>query len=154
MGISNLATKENATNGKWFRFEAFGQKWPFELKILGADSDAVQKYHRQRLRSEIFGKMQSGKFAEITDAEYEEIDDLSDEAVLIRLTDIRGYQYDPKDKKQKEPIGYEPVKLFDKELKANRESFQYLLDQVPEVKDFVLEKSKARANFLSEKKNA
>jgi hypothetical protein len=152
MDISFLATKDNAEQGQWFQFEGYGKKWPFDLKILGADSDAVQKYNRQRLRSELFGKIQEGKFGEITDAEYEEIDGLSDEAVLVRLADIRGYQYAPDDKKQRIRIGYEPVTLFDRELKAEKKDFQYLIDQIPAVKDFVLEKSRLRENFLPERK--
>jgi hypothetical protein len=148
MDISNLATKDNAENGKWFQFEAFGRKFPFELKILGADSDTVQKYNRKRLRNELFGKIQAGKLAEITDADFEEIDNLSDESVLVRLAGIRGYQYAPEDKKHRNRVGYEPVALFDRELKADRESFQYLIDQVPAVRDFVLEKSRVRENFL------
>jgi hypothetical protein len=152
MDISNLATKDNAEQGQWFRFEAYGNKWPFELKILGADSDAVQKYNRKRMRSELFGKIQAGKFEELNDADYEEMDGLSDESALVRLVDIRGYRYDPKDTRKRHPIGYEPVTLFDRELKTAREDFQYLIDQIPAVKDFVLEKSRLRENFLSERK--
>jgi hypothetical protein len=152
--ISNLATKDNAENGTWFRFEAYGRKWPFDLKILGSDSDDVQKYNRKRLRNELFTKIQAGRFEDISDAEYEEFDGLSDEAVLVRLIDIRGYQYAPEDKKQRTLLGYEPVVLFDRELKAKKEDFQYLIDQMPAVKDFVLEKSRQRELFLFEKQNA
>jgi hypothetical protein len=152
MDISNLATRDNAEQGQWFQFEAYGRKFPFELKILGSDSDAVQKYNRKRLRSELFGKIQAGKFDEMTDADYEAFDDLSDESVLVRLVDIRGYQYAPDDKKHRVFVGYEPVVLFDRELKATRDDFQHLIDQVPAVKDFVLEKSRLRENFLSEPK--
>jgi hypothetical protein len=154
MDISNLATKDSAEQGQWFRFEAYGKKWPFDLKILGADSDDVQKYNRKRLRSELFGKIQSGKFEEISEADYEDIDDLSDESVLVRLADIRGYQYAPEDKKQRTRIGYEPVMLFDRELKAERKDFQYLIDQIPAVKDFVLKVSGERTNFLAEGKES
>jgi hypothetical protein len=152
MRIDHLATKDNAEQGQWFRFEAYGKKWPFDLKILGADSDAVQKYNRKRLRNELFGKIQSGKFEEISETDYEEIDDLSDESVLVRLADIRGYQYAPEDKKQRARVGYEPGVLFDRELKAERKDFQYLIDQIPAVKDFVLERSRLRENFLFERK--
>jgi hypothetical protein len=149
MTIDHLATKENSENGQWFRFSAFGKDWPFDLKILGADSDAVQKYNRQRLRSELYARIQAGKFDDMTDEDYEAFDDLSDESVLVRLVDIRGYQYAPDDKKQRVRTGYEPVVLFGRELKADRKDFQYLIDQIPAVKDFVLEKSRRRENFLS-----
>jgi hypothetical protein len=152
MDISNFATRDNSEQGQWFQVIVGKLKMPFELKIMGSDSDAVQKYNRKRLRSEIFGKIQAGKFDEITDTDYEAFDDLSDESVLVRLAGIRGYQYDPKDTRRRVPIGYEPVVLFDRELKADRESFQYLIDQIPAVKDFVLEKSRVRENFLSERK--
>jgi hypothetical protein len=152
MDIANFSTKNTADSGKWFQVELYGRKCPFDLKILGSDSDAVQKYNRKRLRNELFGKIQSGKFNEISDAEYEEIDGLSDESVIVRMVDIRGYQYAPEDNKQRTRLGYEPVVLFDRELKATPKDFQYLIDQIPAVKDFVLEKSRQRENFLLERK--
>jgi hypothetical protein len=152
MDIANLSTKNTADSGKWFQVELYGRKCPFDLKILGSDSDAVQKYNRKRLRNELFTKIQTGKFQEISEAEYEEIDSLSDEAVIVRLVDIRGYKYAPEDKKQRIPAGYEPVELFDRAIKAKKEDFQYLIDQIPAIKDFVLEKSRQRENFLLERK--
>ncbi|MDR0710418.1 MAG: hypothetical protein LBF77_10175 [Spirochaetaceae bacterium] len=152
MDISFLSTKDNAESGQWFQFEGYGKKWPFDLKILGGDSDAVQKYNRKRLRSELFGKIQSGKFEEMTDDDYEAVDDLSDEAILVRLVDIRGYKYAPEDKKHRVRIDYEPVVLFGRELKPKREDFRYLIEQMPAVKDFVLKVSGERTNFLSERK--
>jgi hypothetical protein len=158
MNISNFATRDNSEQGQWLQVIVNGIKMPFDLKILGTDSDAVQKYNRQRLRSGVFGKVQAGKFDEMTDEDYETLDDHSDEAVLVRLVDIRGYKYAPEDKKQRLPIGYEDVNLFDHTIKATgneketRENFKFLIYHIPAIKDFVLEKSRQRENFLLERK--
>jgi hypothetical protein len=152
MDISNLATKDNSENGVWVQVEAYGQKWPFELKILGIDSDAVQKYNRDKIRSEVFAKYSSGKITEMSDSDYREVENLSDGGVIVRIAGIRGYRYADEDKKRRSPIKDDKVTLFGREIGADTESLQFLIDHIPAVKDFVLEKSKGRENFLAERR--
>jgi hypothetical protein len=112
----------------------------------------VQKYNRDKMRSEIFGKVQNGKIAELSENEYREVETLSDEGVITRIVGIRGYRYDKEDKKQRNPIKDDKVILFGREIGTDKKSLQFLIDHIPAVKDFVMEKSKERENFLGERR--
>jgi hypothetical protein len=142
MDITNLVTQDNAETGVWARVELYGHKQDFELNIRGGDSDAVQKYTRERMKKM---RLNAGK----TTLDEEAIDDvfeLSDNGVLVRIAGIRGLQFD---KKHKEITGYEPVVLEGRELKDDKASYQFLIEKIPAVKDFVLKISGDRTNFLS-----
>jgi hypothetical protein len=142
MNIDSLVTQDNAETGVWARVELYGRKQDFELCILGGDSDAVQKHARVQMKKL---RLNTGK----TTLDEETIDDvleLSDNGVLVRIAGIRGLQFD---KKHKEILGYEPVILEDRELKNDRESYQFLVERIPAIKEFVLKISGDRTNFLS-----
>jgi hypothetical protein len=142
MDITSLATRENAEAGVWTRVELYGRKQDFELRILGGDSDAVQKHARAQMKKL---RLNAGK-PELDDEAIDNALELSDEGALVRIAGIRGLQFD---KKHKEPAGYEPVILEGTELKNDRESYRLLIERIPAIKDFVLKISGDRTNFLS-----
>jgi hypothetical protein len=147
MNISGLATQDKAESGEWFRVRIYNKDQDFELKILGSDSDAVQKYNREQIKR---ARKNTGK-PEFDDEAIDAVLGLSDESVLVRMAGIRGLQFD---KKHKEILGYEPVILEDKELKNDKESYRFLIEKIPAVKEFVLKISGERTNFLSENTNS
>jgi hypothetical protein len=147
MDLTEYATQENAEAGIWSRVELYGKKADFELRILGIDSDAVQKFNRAQMKKI---RLNTGK-AELDDETLDSVLESNDKGVIIRIAGIRGLQFD---KKHKEILGYEPVTLEGKELKDDKQSYQFLIEKIPAVKDFVLKVSGDRVNFTQGKKNA
>jgi hypothetical protein len=145
MDISGLVTQDKAESGEWFRVNIYNQNQDFELKILGIDSDAVQKFNRKQMKKV---RINAGK-AELSDEIIDDVMDSSDEWIIIRMAGIRGLQFN---KNHKEIIGYEPVILEGRELKSDKESYQFLIEKIPAIKNFVLKISEDRTNFLSGKK--
>jgi hypothetical protein len=153
MDISHLVTQDNADNGVWTMVELYGREQDFELRILGNDSDAVQKFNREQVR-----KMRSNTRKELSDEIIDSAFELSIEGVLVRISGIRGLKFD---EKHKEFLEYVPVviKYEDKEtgeekereLKNDKESYQFLIEKIPALKEFVLKISGDRTNFLSGK---
>jgi hypothetical protein len=147
MNISELATQDKAESGEWFRVRIYNKDQDFELKILGSDSDAVQKYNRVQMKKV---RLNSGK-SDIDDETIDAVLELNNEGVLVRMAGIRGLQFD---NKHKEIVGYEPVILEDRELKDDKESYRFLIEKIPAVKEFVLKISGERTNFLSGNPNS
>jgi hypothetical protein len=141
MDISELATQENAEAGVWTRVELYGRKQAFELNILGDDSDTVQKYIKAQMKKLRFN---NGKVA-LDDEIIDDVFEPRTEGVLVRIAGIRGLQLD---RKRREILGYEPVILEGRELKNDKESYQFLVERIPAIKEFVLKISGDRTNFL------
>jgi hypothetical protein len=89
--------------------------------------------------------------SDIDDETIDTVLELNNEGVLIRIAGIRGLQFD---KKHKEIIGHEPVILEGRELKDDKESYRFLIEKIPAIKEFVLKISGERTNFLSENPNS
>jgi hypothetical protein len=157
MDISHLVTQDNAEAGIWVEAELYGSKQGFELNILGNDSDSVQKYAREQMKK---ARRNAGK-KELDDETIGAVLGFENGAALACIAGIRGLQFD---EKHNEFLGYVPVviKYIDqeskeekeRELKNDKESYQFLIEKIPAVKDFVLKVSGDRSNFLSGKPNS
>ena len=139
--LSAFATKDNADEGVVIPVKIEGKKFPIALKIYGSDSDAVKDSERAKIRTIKFGK--DGK-ANIDEEVFEELLDSQDDAILIRIGGLWSYDW-----KKEEVDENDPVTLGDKTLGCNRESYKLLIEKLPVLKDWIMEKSNDRANFLS-----
>ena len=139
--LSAFATKDNADEGVVIPVKIDGMKLPIALKIYGDDSDVVKDYERAKIRKLKIGM--NGK----TDIDEEDIDELlesQDEAVLIRIGGLWSYDW------KKEAVDEsDPVKLGVHTLGCDKKSYKLLIANLPAIKDWVMEKSKDRTNFLS-----
>jgi hypothetical protein len=147
MDLTALMTQDNAEAGVWTRVELYGRKQDFELKILGNDSDEVQKYNRTQMKKM---RLNAGKKT-LDDDDIDNVFELNNDGVVVRIAGIRGLQFD---KKHKEIVGYEPVMLEGKELKNDKESYRLLVEKIPAIKEFVFKISGERTNFLSGNPNS
>ena len=142
--LSCFATKDNAEEGVIFPVKIKGTKFPIAIKIYGSDSDAVKFYERKLVKNlNLFG----GKDKDNSDELEEYLS--SDEGVVIRIGGLWSYNWDKQEIDEKDP-----VILFGKTLGCDKKSYEFLVDKIPAIKDFITEKSNDRSNFLSEgKKN-
>lgn len=137
--LSAFATKDNAEEGVILPVKIDGMKLPIALKIYGSDSDVVRQYEREKIRKLGIGK--NGK-NEIDEDEFEELLE-SDEGVIVRIGGIYAYDW-----KKKTTIE-EPTVLNGKTLGCDKKSYEYLIENLPALKDWVMERSNNRSNFLS-----
>ena len=139
--LSAFATKDNADDGVVIPVKIDGTKFPVALKIFGSDSDIVKDYERAKIRKLKIGM--KGK-TEIDEEDIDELLDSQDEAVLIRIGGIWSYDW------KKEAVDEsDPVRLGKTVLGCDKKSYKLLIEKLPAIKDFVMEKSNDRANFLS-----
>jgi hypothetical protein len=150
MELDNLVTQDLADNGVWSPVMLYGKPADFDLLILGEDSDIVQQYSRKSLKKikSFMGRTARSDKIELDDEAIDELADSSGEAVLIRIAGIRGWDVERKGSKEisRKP---EKVTLGGVELKNDRASYALLIKKIPAVKEFVLQVSGDRANFLS-----
>lgn len=138
--LSGFATKEKADEGIVIPVKLGGIKIPLAIKIYGSDSDIVKEFERAKVRKLNF--VRKGK--NTLDAEdVEELLENQDEAIIIRIGGIWTYDWD------EQKTTDEPIELFGKTLGCDKKSYEYLVDKMPAIKDWVLEKSNDRNNFLS-----
>lgn len=142
MDLINLATKTNADSGKWFRVELYGETTDLWVKILGADSDAVQKMQRNQFKKL---SANTGADKKMTDETIDELLDSDIDSVLCRLVAIAGNKDDAPDESEELTIG-------EKVLGNDRDSFEFLITEIPALKKFIVDKSNERKNFLSLKR--
>lgn len=144
--LSIFATKDNADEGVILPVKINGRKLPLALKLFGSDSDIVQDFERAKIRKIGLGK--KGK----TDVDEEDIEELLDsqsKSAVMRIGGIYSYDW-----KKSKVVDDDPVILDGKTLKNDKESYEYLLEKIPAIRDWVIENSNDRDNFLSEgKKN-
>lgn len=139
--LSVFATKDNADEGVVIPVKIDGQKIPLALKIYGSDSDVVKNYERAKLRKLKIGK--NGK-TDIDEEVFEELLDSQDDAVLIRIGGLWSYDW------KKDAVDEsDPVKMGETVLGCDRKSYKLLIEKLPALKDWVMEKSNDRNNFLS-----
>ena len=138
--LSGFATKEKADEGIVIPVKLGGIKIPLAIKIYGSDSDIVKEFERAKVRKLNF--VRKGK--NTLDAEdVEELLENQDEAIIIRIGGIWTYDWD------EQKTTDEPIELFGKTIGCDKKSYEYLVDKMPAIKDWVLEKSNDRNNFLS-----
>ena len=150
MELDNLVTQDTADEGVWTPVILYGRQADFDLKILGDDSDAVQRHGRRaakKLKSVMVKAYKNGE-AEFDDETVDDLADSNDEAVLVRIAGIRGWKVGRKGSREtgREP---EPVTLNGVELKCDENSYRLLIAKIPAVKEFVLKVARDRTNFLS-----
>jgi len=138
--LTAFATKDNADEGVVLPVRLNGTKIPLALRIYGSDSDVVIEYERSKIRKLGIGR--KGK-KDLDEDDIEELLENQDEAVIIRIGGIYSYDW------KKKEVNDDPVILFDQTLKCDKESYKYLVDKMPAIKDWVMEQSNDRANFLS-----
>ena len=139
--LSAFATKEKAEEGVILPVKIDGTKIPLALKIYGSDSDTVRDYETAKIRKLGLGK--NGK-KELDDDDIDELLENQDEAVVIRIGGIYSYDW-----KKKTTVENDPVILDGKTLGCNKESYEYLVNKMPALKDWVMQNSNDRTNFLS-----
>jgi hypothetical protein len=144
MDITQFTTKDKANEGVWVPITLYGKEADFDLLILGDDSDAVQKYERAASKklASLFTKAMNDK---------NQVDDVEDydDAVIVRINGIRGWNVKRKDGKEEERE-VEPVVLCGKILVSEPESYRFLIKKIPAIKDIVLKYARDRNNFLSQ----
>ena len=138
--LSAFATKDNADEGAVLPVRLNGTKIPLALRIFGSDSDTVIEYERAKIRKLGIGR--KGK-KDLDDDDIEELLENQDEAVVIRIGGIYAYDW-----KKKTTVD-EPVELFGKTLGCDKPSYEFLVEKMPAIKDWVMEQSNDRSNFLS-----
>ena len=144
--LSAFATKDNADEGVVIPVKLDGTKLPVALKIYGSDSDIVKQYELSKIRKLGLGK--KGK-KELDEDDIEELLENQDEAVIIRIGGIYSWNW-----KKECVVENDPVILDGKTLGNDTASYKLLCQKMPAIKDWVMEKSNDRTNFLSEgKKN-
>ena len=139
--LSGFATKDNADEGVVIPVKIDGTKFPIAIKVFGSDSDVVKDYERAKIRKLKIGM--KGK-TDIDEEDIEELLDSQDEAVLIRIGGLWSYDW-----KKEEVDESDPVKLGEITLGCDKKSYKLLIEKLPALKDWVMEKSNDRTNFLS-----
>lgn len=130
------ATKNKADDGVLFPVKIKGTKVPMAIRIYGSDSDVVKDYERQRIRKiGLKGK-------EIDEETIDELLETQDDGVIVRIAEIVSYDW------KKKSISNEELVLNGREITNDKASYEFLLENFPALKDFILDKSNGRDNFL------
>ncbi len=150
MDLTQFITKDNADEGVWTPVVLYGKPADFDLLILGDDADVVQQYNRRAMKKlkSVIGRAAKDNDTEFDDKTIDELSDSNDEAVLVHIAGIRGWNVIRKGSKEisRKP---ETVTLNGTELKNDTASFKLLIQKIPAVKEFVLKIARDRTNFLS-----
>lgn len=141
MDLSGFATKDTADEGVVLPVRIGGTKIPMAVKVYGSDSDAVREYERERIRRLRLGRR--GK-QDLTDDDIEELLDSQDEGVVVRIGGVWSYDW-----KKGCVVEDDPVELFGRRIGCDRQSYEFLVEKMPALKDWVMECSNDRGNFLS-----
>ena len=68
----------------------------------------------------------------------------SNESVVIRMGGVYSYDWD-----KGEVIENEPITLNNRTIKCDKASYNYLLDQIEDLSDWVMKKSNSKTDFLA-----
>ena len=138
--LSAFATKKMADEGVILPVKIDGIKFPMAMKIYGSDSDVVVQYERNKIRKLGLGK--KGK-SELDEDDIEELLE-DEEGTLCRIGGVYTYDW-----KKKTVVENEPVTLNGKTIDCDKKSYEYLIEEMPAIKNWIKEQSNDRANFLS-----
>lgn len=136
--LSGFANKQKSDEGVIFPVSLNGVKLPIAIKVYGSNSDVVKQYKTERLRK--IRLNQNG--IEIDDDIAELLD--SNESVVIRMGGVYSYDWD-----KGEVIENEPITLNNRTIKCDKASYNYLLDQIEDLSDWVMKKSNSKTDFLA-----
>ena len=134
--ISSLITQDNSDEGVWTQVEIYGNKQPFEVKILGADNDEVM-LHQKKVEKEA-SKALGEVFRQSGSNEIETAEDIRNKKIenaVVRMNGVRS-------------IDGSPLILQGVELKSDRDSYILLCRKIPAVIDFIVAKSNDRLLFM------
>lgn len=129
--LTNLISSEKSNDGVWAQAVVYGEKQPFEILIYGDDSRVVQKFNRNKLR-----KLNIGSGKKLSNEALDEILDSEEENVIVRIGGLRSLDKDP-------------LMMNGEELTSDTASYKKLIKAIPDLKNFILEFSNERTNFLS-----
>ena len=138
--LSNFATKDRAEEGVILPVKIDGVKFPMAVKVFGSDSDVVTEYERGRIRKLGIGK--NGKEGIDEDDIEELLDD--DEGVLCRIGGVYAYDW-----RKKKVIEGEDTVIDGIVIKDDRKSYEFLIEKIPAIKDWVKKASNERSNFFA-----
>ena len=148
MELNQLVTQENSDNGVWTPVVLYGKQQDFDLKILGDDSDIVQKYGRESLKKMKLTSKTLKSNGELDDDTIDGLLVATNEAVVVRIAGIRGWNIKRENGKEVDRET-EPVTLNGIEITNDAKSYKLLIEKIPDIKDFVLKTARDRTNFLS-----
>ena len=139
--LAELATVENDNGGVWKQLIVSGKKFDIEVKILSNESDAVQKYSREKMR-------ELRKYITFAQGEVDASDEAWDDAMsdgvedaLVRFVGIRKMS-------TKSPLKYGDDDFPMEKTAENKNLYEALLRGMPDVKKFITAESAKRDNFL------
>ena len=138
--ISALVTQDNADEGVWVQAEVYGNKQPFEIKILGADNDEVM-LHQKKVEREA-SKALGAVFGRGSVDEVETAEDIRSKAIENAVVRMNGLK----------STDGKPLILQGVELGSDRDSYILLCRKIPAIIDFVVQKSNDRMLFMSGRK--
>ena len=138
--LSAFATKDKADEGVILPVKIKGTKVPLAIKVYGSDSDVVIEHDKQKLRKLGIGR--KGK-TELNEDDLEELFDKQDEDYVIRIGGIYSYDWE-----KGKVVENDPVELFGKVLTNDVESYRFLLEKMPSLKEWIKGQSDDRDNFL------
>ena len=141
--LSCFTTKDRAEEGVIVPVKIDGVKFPVALKVYGSDSDVVRDYENSKIRKIRFGK--DGKDGLDEDDIVEILED--EEGVLCRIGGIYAYDW-----RKKKVVEGEDTIIDGVVLKNDRKSYEFLIDKMPAIKDWIVRTSNERSNFFAERK--
>ncbi len=141
--LSCFTTKDRAEEGVIVPVKIDGVKFPVALKVYGSDSDVVREYENSKIRKIRFGK--DGKDGLDEDDIVEILED--EEGVLCRIGGIYAYDW-----RKKKVVEGEDTIIDGVVLKNDRKSYEFLIDKMPAIKDWIVRTSNERSNFFAERK--
>lgn len=138
--LSSFATKSKADEGVILPVKIHGTKVPLAVKVYGSDSDVVIEHDKDKIRKLSLGKRKKNGF---DDDDIEELLEKQDEDYIVRFGGIYSYDW-----KKKKVVENEPVVLFGRELHNDEDSYRFLIENMPSIKEWIKEQSDDRNNFL------
>ena len=141
--LSAFATKDSADEGVILPVRINGLKLPIAIKVYGSDSDVVKEFDRAKVRK-LMKTAKKNNNKGFDDDEIDEMLDDQDEGVILRIGGVYAYDW-----KKKKVVEGEETKIDGRVIGNDHDSYEYLLEKIPALKEWIKENSDDRDNFLS-----
>ena len=141
--LSAFATKDSADEGVILPVRINGLKLPIAIKVYGSDSDVVKEFDRAKVRK-LMKTAKKNNNKGFDDDEIDEMLDDQDEGVILRIGGVYAYDW-----KKKKVVEGEETKIDGRVIGNDHASYEYLLEKIPALKEWIKENSDDRDNFLS-----